>query len=118
MYPYSAPTASPAIAIPSSRQYGSPSINIRSLKVPESPSSALQHTYLRSACVAATVRHLIPAGTAAPPRPRSPLRTTASTMSVPGISSALRSPRSPPCASYVARSSGSPSPTRAKVSRS
>src|SRR5574337_305508 len=65
-----APTATAAIAMPSIRRNGSPSISMRSAKVPLSPSSALQTMYLRSALAAAAVRHLIPVGKPAPPRPR------------------------------------------------
>ena len=43
--PWSAPTARPAIAMPSIRQKGSPSMIMRSAKVPLSPSSALQTMY-------------------------------------------------------------------------
>ena len=45
---------------------------IRSEKVPESPSSALQTTYFWSEGVSKAVFHLMPVGKAAPPRPRSP----------------------------------------------
>ncbi len=50
------------MAMPSSRQKGSPSISMRSENVPESPSSALQTTYFCAAGVASTVCHLMPAG--------------------------------------------------------
>jgi hypothetical protein len=45
MKPFVAPTAIPAMIIPSIRVKGSPSMSIRSAKVPLSPSSALQTTY-------------------------------------------------------------------------
>ena len=45
---------------------------MRSEKVPESPSSALQTTYFCAACWSSTVCHLMPVGNAAPPRPRRP----------------------------------------------
>ena len=45
---------------------------MRSAKVPESPSSALQTTYFWSAAVCIAVRSLIPQGKPAPPRPRRP----------------------------------------------
>jgi hypothetical protein len=45
------------MAMPSSRQKGSPSISMRSEKVPESPSSALQTTYF---CAAARRMHGAP----------------------------------------------------------
>ena len=57
---------------PRSRTKGSPSMIMRSAKVPLSPSSALQTMYLRSALVCATVFHLMPVGKPAPPRPRRP----------------------------------------------
>ena len=44
MKPFEAPTAKAQIAMPSIRRNGSPSMSIRSAKVPESPSSALQTT--------------------------------------------------------------------------
>src|ERR1700730_7429581 len=62
----------PQIVMPSIRAKGSPSMIIRSAKVPLSPSSALHTTYLRSAAVSATVFHLMPVGKPAPPRPRKP----------------------------------------------
>jgi len=43
---------------------------MRSAKVPESPSSALQTIYFRSPEASDTVRHLMPVGKPAPPRPR------------------------------------------------
>ena len=58
--------------MPSISMNGSPSITMRSAKVPESPSSALQTMYFSPGGVAAAVRHLMPAGKPAPPRPRSP----------------------------------------------
>src|SRR5208283_490589 len=54
--------------MPSISTNGSPSISIRSEKVPESPSSALHTTYFCAPGDCSTVRHLIPAGTAAQPR--------------------------------------------------
>ena len=45
---------------------------MRSANVPLSPSSALQTMYFCGAWVCATVRHLIPVGKPAPPRPRRP----------------------------------------------
>ena len=44
----------------------------RSLKVPGSPSSALQITYLTSLWAVAAKFHLVPVGKPAPPRPRTP----------------------------------------------
>ena len=67
--------------MPSIKTKGSPSITIRSEKVPESPSSALQIIYFCSDGVLSTVFHLIPVGKAAPPRPRKPESVTALTMS-------------------------------------
>src|SRR3981189_3051717 len=68
--PLAPPAATPAIVIPSIRTKGSPSMIMRSAKVPLSPSSALQTMYFRSALVCATVFHLMPVGKPAPPRPR------------------------------------------------
>ena len=72
MKPWVAPTAIPAMVMPSIRQKGSPSMIIRSAKVPLSPSSALQTMYFCRPAVAATVFHLMPVGKPAPPRPRRP----------------------------------------------
>ena len=99
MYPRLAPTATPAMVIPSISTRGSPSITMRSENVPESPSSALHTTYFWSAEVFSTVFHLIPVGKAAPPLPRRPDWVTASTTSAGVISSARRSPRYPLSAS-------------------
>src|SRR5436305_5862 len=64
--------------MPSMRVKGSPSISMRSAKVPLSPSSALQTMYFWSACALATVAHFTPQGNPAPPRPRrAPLRRRA-----------------------------------------
>ena len=60
---------------------GSPSINMRSAKVPLSPSSALQTMYFVVPAASSTVRHLMPVGKAAPPRPRRPLSVTSVTTS-------------------------------------
>ncbi len=78
----------PAIVMPSISTNGSPSIIMRSEKVPESPSSALQTTYFWPAGVSSTVFHLMPVGNAAPPRPRRP-----------GLRSPPRRCRPAPCAS-------------------
>src|SRR3984885_11391162 len=48
--------------MPSSSRNGSPSISMRSAKVPLSPSSALQTMYFRGASASAQPFHLIPAG--------------------------------------------------------
>jgi hypothetical protein len=55
----------------------------------------LHTTYFWSAAAASTVRHLMPAGNAAPPRPRRPDAVTCSTMSRSGIAIAARRPRQP-----------------------
>ena len=74
------------------------SITRRSEKVPESPSSALQTTYFCAAFAPRTVRHLMPAGKAAPPRPRRPDSISASQAPSPSVCSARRRPSRPPCA--------------------
>ena len=89
----SGPTAKAAIAMPSIRQNGSPSINMRSAYVPESPSSALQTMYFCAATTPKTVFHLMPVGNAAPPRPRKPESNTACTMSDGAIANACCKPR-------------------------
>ena len=67
-----APMAWAAIIIPSSTRCGSPSIIVRSMNAPGSPSSALQTTYLTGArrLLARLSAHFWPVGKPAPPRPR------------------------------------------------
>ena len=65
---------------------------MRSAKVPESPSSALQTMYFWSACALRTVVHLMPVGNPAPPRPRKPDLVTASVTSSSLIASAFWRP--------------------------
>ena len=62
---------------------------MRSAYVPLSPSSALQTIYFWSAGVFRTVRHLMPVGKPAPPRPRSPDCVTSSTIAS-GVSVSAR----------------------------
>ena len=50
------------MTMPSIKENGSPSMSMRSAKVPLSPSSALQAMNLRSEAVSSTVCHLIPVG--------------------------------------------------------
>src|SRR5215469_12303270 len=64
--------------LPSRIACGSPSIRVRSLNVPGSPSSALTTRYRVSPSRFGVSRHLRPAGKPAPPRPRSPLCSTIS----------------------------------------
>ena len=68
------------MVMPSMSTNGSPSMTIRSEKVPESPSSALQTMYFCAPGAPSTVFHLMPAGNAAPPRPRRPEAVTRSTI--------------------------------------
>ncbi len=88
--------------MPSISDNGSLSMISRSAKLPESPSSALQTTYFCGAAagtaVSSTVRHLMPVGKAAPPRPRRPESATARTIAAGSSARAARSPRQPPSA--------------------
>ncbi|MNQ64078.1 hypothetical protein D3C85_784820 [compost metagenome] len=81
------------MVMPSISTKGSSSITMRSEKVPESPSSALQTMYFCAAWQPATVRHLIPVGKAAPPRPRRPESSTSAMIASAPISSARLRPR-------------------------
>lgn len=84
--------------VDSIRQYGSHSMSRRSENVPESPSSALQTMYFCRAFAWRTVRHLMPAGNASPPRPRRPDSMSASQAASPSSASAFFSPVRPSCA--------------------
>ena len=70
-------------------------MTMRSEKVPESPSSALQTIYFCALSAPNTVFHLIPVGNAAPPRPRKPESVTALTMSSCVIANAFFKPLYP-----------------------
>ena len=66
----------------------------RSLKVPGSPSSALQMMYFWSAFSAAQKFHFMPVGKPAPPRPLRPDAETVSMMSGRDMASAALRPAS------------------------
>ena len=87
--------------MPSISAKGSPSISMRSAKVPESPSSALATMNLRRRAASAAVFHLMPVGNPAPPRPRRPDAVTSATVAAGPSSSARASPLSPPCGAIV-----------------
>src|SRR3989339_1331320 len=71
MIPESEPIQYPPIAIPSHNMSNFSVSNTRSLKVPGSPSSALQTTYFLFPFAALVNSHFIPVGNPAPPRPLS-----------------------------------------------
>ena len=90
---------------------------MRSENVPESPSSALQTTYLGVAGASAAVFHLIPVGKPAPPRPRRPDCVTSAITASGPMSIARFRPRYPRCAMKSSSDTGSVTPARANVSR-
>ena len=65
----------------------------------------------------ATVRHLMPVGNPAPPRPRRPEAVTSSIVARGPISMARSSPTKPPRARYSSTEKGSITPQRANVRR-
>ncbi len=79
--PIEAPIARPPMVMPSNTRSAWSLRMTRSLKVPGSPSSALQMTYLRSLFSAAQKFHFMPVGKPAPPRPLRPEAETVSMMS-------------------------------------
>ena len=70
--PSSAPMARAAIIRPSRTLCGLPSITLRSMKAPGSPSSPLQITYFLAEFCTRAASHLRPVGNPPPPRPRRP----------------------------------------------
>ena len=99
--------ARPAISMPSSTVWGSPSRMLRSMKAPGSPSSALQMRYFASPAAFLHSSHFRPVRKPAPPRPRSPDLFIVS-MICPGVisKSALPSASYPPLAMYSSISRG------------
>ena len=79
--------------IPSSTEWGSPSMMLRSLKAPGSPSSPLQMTILSGDSAPLQERHLRAVAKQAPHLPRSPQAST-SAMTCSGLisNSALANP--------------------------
>jgi len=69
--------AYPPRIIPSTTAWGSPSMRLRSMKAPGSPSSPLARTYRGSPEALRQESHLVPVGKPPPPRPRSPESVTA-----------------------------------------
>ena len=95
---WSAPTAPAAIRAPSMIRYGLRTIRVRSLKLPGSPSAPLTTTVPARSALAATVRHFVPVGNPAPPRPRSPDASSSSIVAVGPRARAASSPAPPPAA--------------------
>ena len=83
MKPFVAPTARPAIAMPSIRHEG---IALHDHAVGKGAAVALvgvaDDVFLRRPAPSATVSHLMPVGKPAPPRPRRPEVFTSSTISI------------------------------------
>ena len=92
--PSVAPMARPPMAMPSKTRSANRVRMTRSLKVPGSPSSALQMMYFWSAFSAAQKPHFMPVGKPAPPRPLRSLSRTKSTSSARLMASAALSPAS------------------------
>ena len=117
-YPSSAPMARAAISMPSRTRCGFPSITLRSMKAPGSPSSPLQMTYFRGPGCFRVRCHLRPVGNPPPPRPRNPASETRShTASALMAASARYAARYPSWARYSARFSGSIRPHSASTAR-
>src|SRR3954451_10874440 len=96
-----APATCAAIIAPSNTAYGLRSSNRRSLYVPGSPSAAFTTTVVGSTSDAndRIVRHLVPVGKPAPPRPRKPDASSSASTTSRSTAMAPNRPALPPVSS-------------------